>query len=159
MDPAFDFNADLPDVSNVHMATQILDCDGGFEIKLPQGPTVYGERMGNWPNALGGDQPASRTIMQLSNKGGGRMVVDNGDLIDGLLAAARPDDKPAPDGGPSGRPDAGGAGRADGGADDDDDGGCSAVAVGAATERRALALLGAVLAIAFARRTRRRTLG
>ena len=41
----------------------------------------------------------------------------------------------------------------------DGDDGCSTVAVGASTERRALVLFGALLAIAVARRARRRAYG
>ena len=49
VDPAFAFNADLPDVSNVHTAKRVIECspnlsqsDAPWHIELPQGDTVWG---------------------------------------------------------------------------------------------------------------------
>jgi hypothetical protein len=144
MDPSFTFNGDLDDVSNLHMARQILSCEGdGFRIVLPQGDTVMGSEQGVWPNEVGGELPAARKIMQLAPQGQGEIVEDNSDLIAGLLGSRRP--------GGSGR-DAG-AGELGGGGDDD---GCAAAPSGArAGTASSDALLG-VLALGWLRvRTRR----
>jgi len=91
MDPAFNFNADLDDVSNVHTAEQVIECDGGFHVVLPQGGTVYGTTQGTWPNALSDeDLPAARKILQLGTEGQGQVVEDNSDVIADFLAQRTP---------------------------------------------------------------------
>jgi hypothetical protein len=150
MDPSFTFNGDLDDVSNLHMATQILECngDGGFRIVLPQGDTVTGSEQGVWPNEVGGDQPAARKIMQLSRSGQGEVLEDNSDRIAGLLGGARPG---------TGRRDAGAdadGGELGGGGDDD---GCAAAPFGARTRAASGNALLALLALGWLRvRARRR---
>jgi hypothetical protein len=91
MDPAFNFNADLRDVSNVHTAEQIIDCDGGFRVMLPQGETVHGQEQGAWPNELADeDLPAARKILQLATEGQGEVVQDNSDAIADFLRLRAP---------------------------------------------------------------------
>ena len=86
LDPAFDFNADLKDVSNLHTAKQTLKCsDDSWHMELPQGDVVYGTEAGVWPMADMKDQPAARLVMQLSTKGAGTVVMDNSEHIAQLL--------------------------------------------------------------------------
>jgi hypothetical protein len=127
VDPAFDFNSELGDVDNVHIAEMTIACDDTFSVQLPQGDVVYGAQNGVWPMALGEDQPAARLIMQLAPQGEGEVVVDNSELIAGLIDAARPDegdifdlDPPGSGGGTAGG--AAGSGGAGGDGDGDGDG-------------------------------------
>jgi hypothetical protein len=86
LDPAFDFNGDLPDVSNLHVAKQTLGCmDDSWHMELPQGDIVYGTEAGVWPDSDMKDQPAARLVMQLSTKGKGTVVMDNSEHIAQLL--------------------------------------------------------------------------
>lgn len=89
-DPAFEFNGDLPDVSNAHVAERVISCNDETRIELPQGDRVYVADPGTWPNPLGGEQPAARKIMQLASRGEGLTLVDNADEISKLLVAADP---------------------------------------------------------------------
>ena len=83
LDPAFTYNADLADVSNVHQAKQFIMCnpsiaqyDAPWRIELPQGGVLLGQGGGGWPieaNAL----PANLKIVQLSTTGSGEVVTDN----------------------------------------------------------------------------------
>ena len=114
LDPSFDFNPDLPTVSNVRNADQFIKCDGTFEITLESGDVIFGENQGVWPMAAVADQPAARRIMQLSTQGMGEVVTDNSEVIAGLLSER------APPGGPTGP---GGTTSNPGGGDDDGDGG------------------------------------
>jgi MYXO-CTERM domain-containing protein len=84
VDPAFNFNSELGDVSNVHTAEQVIACDESWRVTLPQGGTVYGTEAGVWPTAIG-DQPAARKISQLATKGKGIVMVDNTAKISKLL--------------------------------------------------------------------------
>jgi hypothetical protein len=132
MDPSFTFNADLDDVSNLHVAQQILACDGDgddYSIVLPSGDTVVGEERGVWPYDLGGDMPATRKIVQLSTRGQGEVVEDNTAMITAALSGAAPGGSRR-DGGTA-RTD-GGAGSGAPGEDDDgdEDDGCSAAPSG-----------------------------
>jgi hypothetical protein len=149
MDPSFTFNGDLDDVSNIHMAQQILSCDNqGFRIVLPQGDTVMGEQQGTWPNEVGGELPAARKIMQLATQGQGEVVEDNSNLIAGLLGSSRP----------GGTTRDAGTQRGDGGVDgEDDDDGCAAAPFAARTGAPRSDLLLALLALGWLRlRVRRK---
>jgi MYXO-CTERM domain-containing protein len=87
VDPAFAFNAELEDVSNQHVADQIMQCteDGReWRIELPQGMTLEGDGVA-WPVTLDSDMPANLRIIQLSTSGGGVAVEDNAAVIGGLL--------------------------------------------------------------------------
>jgi hypothetical protein len=96
MDPAFNFNADLDDVSNIHTAQQILGCNGDFRVVLPNGDIVYGEQQNSWPLQIG-DQPATRKILQLSSRGPGQVVEDNSNRIASLLEALEGGARPGTD--------------------------------------------------------------
>jgi hypothetical protein len=92
VDPAFDFNPDLADVSNVHLALQIIECspdvsffEAPWRIELPQGGTIRGSGQQRvWPFALA-DLPANRKIVQLGTRGPGRVMQDNSEEIDDAL--------------------------------------------------------------------------
>jgi hypothetical protein len=145
LDPAFNFNSDLGDVSNQHMADQVIACDQSWRVTLPQGGTVYGTEPFMWPNKLG-EQPAARKISQLTPKGKGVVMVDNSAMISKLLldSAAKHDGdvKLAPD-------DKDATGTLTGGGSDD----CSISAPGAKRSDAGAAVLGA---IAFGLLVRRR---
>jgi MYXO-CTERM domain-containing protein len=158
MDPAFNFNADLDDVSNIHTAEQIIDCEGGFRVLLPQGETVYGQEQGVWPNELAdGDLPAARKIMQLATEGQGEVVQDNSDVIADFLERQRPGTVGIdPDGGDR---DGGARDGGDGDSGGDSEGCDCAAAPGAArarTHATTAAPLLALLAFGWLARRRRR---
>ncbi len=116
MDPLFDTNLDLADVSNVHTADQYIRCDGTWEITLPQGGVVYGAESGTWPDV--GDQPAAFKILQLTTMGQGKTLENNGEKIRALLEA----NAPAGGGGRGGSTGGGGAGAGTGAGGDADGG-------------------------------------
>lgn len=84
LDPLFSFNGDLNDISNVHTAERIIECDSSvyqseapWRIELPQGGVVRGEGQNlTWPEQLD-DQPATTQIRQLGSSGDGMVVTDN----------------------------------------------------------------------------------
>jgi MYXO-CTERM domain-containing protein len=90
MDPVFAFNPDLDDVSNIHTATQVLECgksgdpfgaDAPWSVELPQGGTVRGA--GNarvWPIDVM-SQPAALRIMQFGTSGEGEVLEDRSKSI------------------------------------------------------------------------------
>jgi MYXO-CTERM domain-containing protein len=84
MDPVFAFNPDLEDVSNIHTATQLIECnattspfgpDVPWSVDLPQGGTVRGAGQGTWPIDVT-SQPAAVRIMQFGTSGDGEVVED-----------------------------------------------------------------------------------
>lgn len=96
LDPAFTFNADLPDLSNTHVADRIIECnpniyesDAPWRIELPQGGVIRGtaaDANGQaWPSAVT-DQPFNFTIRQLSASGEGQVVRDNSETVNDMLA-------------------------------------------------------------------------
>lgn len=87
VDPSFTFNPELEDVSNVHVADQIMMCaDGGpgWRIELPQGMTIEGDGQ-TWPIDFDSGMPANLRILQLSTSGGGLAVEDNAATIGAML--------------------------------------------------------------------------
>ncbi len=86
LDPEFDFNPDLPDVDNVHQATQVMQCDTDTEwrIELPQGMVIKGNGQ-DWPVTAEDDFPFNLRIVSLGTSGEGDVITDNSDLIAGLL--------------------------------------------------------------------------
>jgi len=94
MDPAFTYNADLADVSNIHTAMQFIECsedvsywEAPWRIELPQGGVIRGEGNGTWPLTVeDGALPATLRIVQLSESGAGKVVIDNsGEVSDALF--------------------------------------------------------------------------
>jgi hypothetical protein len=138
-DPLFGFNADLPDVANVHTAERVILCsksvsesEAPWRVTFPQGGTIYGTaQQANraiWPGAVD-EQPPNAVVLQLSESGPGAVLLDNRPRIDESLAATRSNAK-VPD------------------ADD----GCSFRAANGAPSFALLTLLGAAVARFSARR-------
>src|SRR4029453_285744 len=82
LDPLFTFNPDLEDVSNVHSADRIIECnpnvylsEANWRIELPQGGVIRGrpEDVGTWPSAVDA-QPPNLRVLQLSSSGAGAVV-------------------------------------------------------------------------------------
>jgi hypothetical protein len=96
LDPIFDFNADLADLSNKHVAMQVVQCSSNvtlsqapWRILLPQGGVVSGSGSGGvWPLSLGGSVPANLKVVELGTSGGGTVVQDNTTMILKVLADA-----------------------------------------------------------------------
>lgn len=114
-DPLFTFNADLPEVSNLHTAQRIVECtpdltinEAPWRVALPQG-VVRG--VGNvWPTAFD-TQPANTRILRVSGSGAGVVVEDNSKDIAGQIAVynASLAMKPNTSGGSGGAPGSGGS--------------------------------------------------
>jgi uncharacterized membrane protein YgcG len=93
-DPLFTFNPGLEEVSNLHTAERIIECnpniyqfEAPWRIELPQGGVVRGTgaQAGTWPDFS--DQPANFRILRQSDTGEGRVVEDNASTIEGMLDA------------------------------------------------------------------------
>ena len=94
VDPAFDYNPDLADISNLHVAQQYIECtadkteyEAPWRIELPQGGVIRGEGggyYGTWPIALDA-LPANLKIVQLSTSGAGEVLENNSDEIGTML--------------------------------------------------------------------------
>src|SRR5262249_58507735 len=89
VDPAFDFNKDLGDVSNIHTATIKVGCGnvGPWTMDLPPVGTVSGTTVGTWPIAIDA-QPAALKILMMATAGDGKVVEDRTDMITKLLKTA-----------------------------------------------------------------------
>ncbi len=93
VDPLFDFNPDLPMVSNLHQADRIIECsqyvdqaDAPWRIELANGQTVRGKGTA-WPFATDTEaMPANARISRLGNRGKGEVVEDNVATIKQALA-------------------------------------------------------------------------
>jgi MYXO-CTERM domain-containing protein len=92
VDPLFTFNADQPDVSNLHTAERIIECSDDYyqfeapwRIELPAGGVVrgVGQPSQTWPITTDTlpDMPLNQRITQQSNKGEGNLIEDNADKI------------------------------------------------------------------------------
>jgi MYXO-CTERM domain-containing protein len=93
VDPLFTFNPDLSDLSNIHTAERIIECnpnifqsEAPWRIELPQGGVVRGTaaQAGTWPDFT--DQPGNFRILRLGETGEGRVLEDNEDVINDMLA-------------------------------------------------------------------------
>src|SRR6185295_10455898 len=80
VDPVFRFNPDLPDVSNQHSATRVIECrddldpsQAPWRIEFRDGSILRGGpgAAGLWPDALAA-QPANQRVLMLSTSGEGR---------------------------------------------------------------------------------------
>jgi len=95
VDPEFDLNMDLGDVSNVHVAERVIECNRRVTVNqapwratLENGDVVRG--VGNrWPFQIGdaADLPANRRIEQASTVGANTVVSDNALAIQAALDA------------------------------------------------------------------------
>ncbi|MGB5811409.1 MAG: DUF2330 domain-containing protein, partial [Polyangiales bacterium] len=95
LDPLFDFNSDLGDASNVHNATQVVECAPGLTMAevpsrfvLEDGRVVRVAPGAPWPFNPGATEalPANSAILQLSTSGDGEILRNNAAAIDALLA-------------------------------------------------------------------------
>jgi MYXO-CTERM domain-containing protein len=96
VDPVFDFNPDLPAVSNVHNATRVIECSSMFwqseansRIELEDGRVVRLQANAPWPFSTDdpSSAPANAAVLELSTRGAGNVVQDNGEAIDRALDA------------------------------------------------------------------------
>jgi hypothetical protein len=115
LDPLFTFNADLDDVSNLHTAERVIECqpnlfqtEAPWRIELPQGGVVHGTATDAanrlWPSGLNGLPPNSR-IVRTGASGSGKVIEDNsGPILDQLAEynAGIPSPTPSPSGGNGG---------------------------------------------------------
>jgi len=93
LDPVFELNPDLDDVSNQHTATRTIQCnenvsqaDAPWRAELPEVGLVRG--IGQvWPFDLSSDQPVNRQVRQQSISGSGDIVTDNTRTIQQALSA------------------------------------------------------------------------
>jgi Uncharacterized protein conserved in bacteria (DUF2330) len=94
-DPVFKFNPDLPELSNVHQAVRVTECDSSlyeyqapWRIDFPQGTTIRGtaDSVGAWPDAIS-TQPANFRVLSLSTTGDGAVLADNTEVINAGLAS------------------------------------------------------------------------
>ncbi len=102
VDPAFDFNSELEDVSNTHTADQIFQCneDTEWRIEFGNGIIVRGDGR-TWPIEADSDMPFNLRILQLGTKGDGDLISDNtaeiGELLADLGIGSAPEPTEQPD--------------------------------------------------------------
>ena len=88
VDPLFDFNPDLPAVSNVHQAElNVRSCAAEWYMDLPAGQRVWGDNVGTWPFSPGAVMPANARIEQASTSGEPEVITDNLQTINQALEA------------------------------------------------------------------------
>jgi hypothetical protein len=94
LDPLFDFNADLPSVSNVHSARRVIEChrsiyqsEAPSRFELEDGRVVRLNAGDPWPFLVGGEDapPANALVLALTTSGPGTVVQDNSEAIDQAL--------------------------------------------------------------------------
>jgi hypothetical protein len=82
-DPAFDFNADLEPVSNLHTADAYVYCDDSYSVTLSNGTKVFGSSQGVWPyaapdpSAAEPELPANARVLSFSTSGQPKLVSNN----------------------------------------------------------------------------------
>jgi hypothetical protein len=96
LDPLFDFNPDLPAVSNIHTARRVIEChrsvyrwEAPSRFELEDGRTVRLNPGAPWPFDVGAEEapPANSLVLALSTSGAGKVVQDNSAAIADALAA------------------------------------------------------------------------
>jgi hypothetical protein len=94
LDPLFDFNPDLPNVSNLHTARRVIEChrsiyewEAPSRFELEDGRTVRLNAGDPWPFLVGEDDapPANALVLALTTSGPGTVVQDNSEAIDQAL--------------------------------------------------------------------------
>jgi hypothetical protein len=94
LDPLFDFNPDLPAVSNVHAARRVIEChrsiymwEAPSRFHLEDGRVVRLNAGDPWPFSPGDEDgpPANALVLTLTTSGPGTVVEDNSEAIDQAL--------------------------------------------------------------------------
>lgn len=95
IDPLFDFNPDLPDVSNIHVARRVIECnrrvyqeEAPTRFELEDGRTVRLYQSDPWPFDPQAEDapPANSKVLALTTSGLGTVVQDNDEAIEEALA-------------------------------------------------------------------------
>ena len=95
LDPLFDFNPDLPDVSNLHTARRVIEChrsiyqeEAPTRFELEDGRVVRLHQGDPWPFSTGDEEPlpANAKVLALTTSGPGTVVTDNSAAIDQALS-------------------------------------------------------------------------
>ena len=91
LDPLFDFNPDLLDVSNNHVARRVIECsrrvyqeDAPTRFELEDGRTVRLHQGDPWPFDVDDEDapPANSKILALTTSGPGTVLEDNDEPIE-----------------------------------------------------------------------------
>ena len=94
LDPLFDFNPDLPNVSNLHTARRVIECDRSVyqdeaptRFELEDGRVVRLHQGDPWPFDTTDEEPlpANARVLALTTSGSGTVVTDNAKAIDEAL--------------------------------------------------------------------------
>ena len=94
LDPLFDFNPDLPSLSNLHTARRVIEChrsvyqwEAPSRFELEDGRVVRLNAGDPWPFLLDDEDtpPANSLVLALTTSGPGTVVQDNADAIDQAL--------------------------------------------------------------------------
>ncbi|MEM9861304.1 MAG: hypothetical protein AAF938_06795, partial [Myxococcota bacterium] len=117
VDPVFDFNADLPDYSNVHTRERVIECtpavtqsEAPWRVEFEDGLVVRGRGF-SWPAALQSDDvPANTRVRRIGSGGTGEIITDNGAAIAAAIDASNVNFPPPPPGGGDDGCSAGGTG-------------------------------------------------
>ncbi|MGB5366471.1 MAG: DUF2330 domain-containing protein [Polyangiales bacterium] len=95
LDPLFDFNPDLPDISNIHTARRVIECHRSVYIweapsrfELEDGRVVRLNPGAPWPFLVGDEDapPANALVLSLTTSGPPTVVQDNSAAINRALA-------------------------------------------------------------------------
>ena len=95
LDPLFDFNPDLPDLSNLHTARRVIEChrsvyrwEAPSRFELEDGRVVRLNAGDPWPFLVGDEDapPANALVVSLTTTGSGTVVQDNSEAIERALA-------------------------------------------------------------------------
>ncbi|MEM7604651.1 MAG: DUF2330 domain-containing protein [Myxococcota bacterium] len=85
VDPVFDFNADLPDYSNSHTRSQVIECapsvfqnEAPWRVEFEDGIVVRGSGF-NWP--INGFHAANLRVRRIGTEGMGEVITDNTEAI------------------------------------------------------------------------------
>ena len=94
LDPVFDFNPDLPSLSNLHTARRVIEChrsvyqwEAPSRFELEDGRVVRLNAGDPWPFLLDDEDtpPANSLVLALTTSGPGTVVQDNSEAIDQAL--------------------------------------------------------------------------
>lgn len=95
LDPLFDFNPDLPVLSNLHTARRVIEChrsvyrwEAPSRFELEDGRVVRLNAGDPWPFLVGDEDapPANALVLSLTTTGPGTVVQDNSEAIQLALA-------------------------------------------------------------------------